>query len=101
MCEILTAAGHHVEPAYTGRDGIEAARRLNAELVFCDVGLPDVEGYEVARTLRADPVFARARLIALTGYQGEDEEARVLAAGFDRHVVKPVDPAALEELAAE
>jgi CheY-like chemotaxis protein len=99
MREILVAAGHRVEAAYTGRDGIETARRAHAEVVFCDVGLPDIDGYEVARALRTDPELVGARLIALTGFQGEDERQRAIAAGFDVHVVKPVDPAALEQLA--
>jgi CheY-like chemotaxis protein len=101
MREILVQAGHRVEAAYTGRDGIAVARRIGAELVFCDVGLPDIDGYAVARMLRADPATERARLIALTGFQGEDERERAIAAGFDRHVVKPLDPATLEKLASE
>lgn len=101
MCEILVSAGHHVEAAYTGKDGIALARRLGAELIFCDVGLPDIDGYAVARTLRADPAIGRARLIALTGFNGDDERERAIAAGFDRHVVKPLDPAMLEKLASE
>jgi CheY-like chemotaxis protein len=99
MLEILVAAGHRVETAYTGRDGIETARRSQAQVVFCDVGLPDIDGYEVARALRTVPELAGARLIALTGFQGEEERQRAIAAGFDLHVVKPVDPEALEQLA--
>jgi CheY-like chemotaxis protein len=101
MREILVSAGHRVEAAYNGRDGIALARRIGAELVFCDVGLPDMDGYAVARMLRADPATERARLIALTGFHGEDERQRAIAAGFDRHIVKPLDPATLEKLAAE
>jgi CheY-like chemotaxis protein len=101
MREILAQAGHRVETAYNGRDGIALVRDLAADLVFCDVGLPDIDGYAVARTLRADPTTEHARLIALTGFHGEDERERAIAAGFDRHVVKPLDPATLEKLAAE
>jgi CheY-like chemotaxis protein len=101
MREILASAGHRVETAYTGTEGIELARRVGPEIVFCDVGLPDIDGYAVARTLRADPATGRARMIALTGFEGDEESARILAAGFDRHVVKPLDPALLEKLAAE
>ena len=98
MEEILRQAGHEVAIAHTGADGIAAAQRLHAEVVLCDVGLPDIDGYEVARTLRADAALAGARLIALTGYDGEDEHEKALAAGFDRHVVKPIDPFQLESL---
>lgn len=98
MQEIIGALGHEVTTAHTGRDGIAAALRVSADLVLCDVGLPDIDGYAVARALRADPVTASAQLIALTGYDGEDERQRAREAGFDRHVVKPIDPLALEDL---
>lgn len=98
MLEILASAGHEVLAAYTGRDGIDAARRLCAEVVLCDVGLPDIDGYAVARALRAEPCTARARLVALTGYDGDEERLRARQAGFDLHVVKPIDPLELESL---
>lgn len=98
MQEIIGALGHEVTTAYTGRDGIAAAVRVGADLVLCDVGLPDIDGYAVARALRADAATARAQLIALTGYDGEEERQRAHDAGFDRHVVKPIDPLALEGL---
>lgn len=98
MLELLSATGHVVVAAHTGRDGIAAAQQLRAEIVLCDVGLPDIDGYAVARALRAEPITAGARLIALTGYGGLDEEERARAAGFDQHVVKPIDPIALEQL---
>jgi two-component system CheB/CheR fusion protein len=98
MQEILSDAGHEVRVANSGEAGVTAARELRAEVVLCDVGLPDIDGYEVARRLRADGVTARARLIALTGYDGDEESKRARAAGFDRHVVKPIDPFTLESL---
>ena len=98
MHEILRDAGHDVRVAFSGNDGVAAARELAAEVVLCDVGLPDMDGYEVARRLRADRATARARLVALTGYDGEDEQKKARDAGFDRHVVKPIDPFQLESL---
>ena len=98
MREILREAGHDVRIAHTGKDGIELARALPADVVLCDVGLPDIDGYEVARCLRAEPTTAAARLVALTGYDGDDEIRRARDAGFDRHVVKPIDPFQLESL---
>ncbi|MGZ3406633.1 MAG: response regulator [Polyangia bacterium] len=98
MREILGEAGHEVRIAHSGVEGIEAVRALSAEVVLCDVGLPDIDGYEVARRLRADGATARARLIALTGYDGDEELRKAQAAGFDRHVVKPIDPFQLESL---
>jgi CheY-like chemotaxis protein len=98
MVEILSQAGHDVRVAHSGGDGIAAARSLLAEVVLCDVGLPDIDGYEVARRLRADAATARARLVALTGYDGAEELDKAHKAGFDRHVVKPIDPFQLESL---
>jgi CheY-like chemotaxis protein len=98
MDEILRQAGHEVAVAHNGADGIAAARRLAAEVVLCDVGLPDMDGYEVARTLRADATTSGAHMVALTGYDGEEEQRMARDAGFDRHVVKPIDPFKLESL---
>ena len=98
MNEILRDAGHEVRVAHSGHDGVSAALALPAEVVLCDVGLPDIDGYEVARRLRAATATACARLVALTGYDGEDEERKARAAGFDRHVVKPIDPFQLEKI---
>lgn len=98
MREILREAGHDVRIAHSGKDGIDAARALEADVVLCDVGLPDIDGYEVARRLRAEPVTAGVYLVALTGYDGEDEQEKARDAGFDRHVAKPIDPFQLETL---
>ena len=98
MNEILRDAGHDVRIAYNGNEGVRQALALGAEVVLCDVGLPDIDGYEVARQLRAANTNPRVRLVALTGYDGEDEERKARAAGFDRHVVKPIDPLQLETL---
>ena len=61
------------------------------DVALVDIGLPGIDGYEVARRLRADPATARIRLIALTGYGLAEDQRRVLDAGFDLHLVKPVD----------
>lgn len=98
MHELLRDAGHEVRVALTGEEGLLAVRALDAEVVLCDVGLPDIDGYEVARRLRADSATARARLVALTGYDGDDEAQRAREAGFDQHVVKPIDPQTLDAL---
>jgi len=100
MREVLAAAGHQVTCAHNGRDGIAEVRRAGPDVVLCDVGLPDIDGYEVARALRADAATARARLIALTGFDGDEERQRAREAGFDRHVAKPIDPFVLEEIIA-
>lgn len=97
---LLEHFGHEVATAHSGRTGLERARVLRPEVVFCDIGLPDTDGYSVARTLRSDPQFEPAYLVAMTGYGQDEDKRRALAAGFDRHLTKPTDPAELERLFA-
>jgi CheY-like chemotaxis protein len=63
--------------------------------VFLDIGLPAMDGYEVARRMRADPSRSALRIVALTGWGSEEDRRQAHAAGFDAHVVKPVDPGKL------
>jgi CheY-like chemotaxis protein len=69
-------------------------------VVVCDIGLPGMSGFEVARALREDPATARARMIAVTGYGGHEDRLKTREAGFDAHLTKPADPAAIQELLA-
>jgi PAS domain S-box-containing protein len=91
----LRLAGHDVVEAATGMDGIEIARRHRPEVVLVDIGLPDIDGYQVARRLRQESE-GRFRLIALTGYGQARDRALSHAAGFDAHLLKPLDPSTLE-----
>ncbi|MBX9583790.1 MAG: response regulator, partial [Gemmataceae bacterium] len=97
---VLEAFGHRVEVAYTGPDGVRAAEEFRPEAVVCDIGLPGLDGYGVARAVRGNPATAAARLIALTGYGTEDDRRQSREAGFDDHLTKPADPAALDALLA-
>jgi two-component system CheB/CheR fusion protein len=97
--EVLHQMGHQVEAAHTGKAGIAAARRMPADVVLCDVGLPDMDGYAVARELRHG-VTAHARLIVMTGYDSDEDRQRAYEAGFELHVAKPVDLDAIERLFA-
>jgi PAS domain S-box-containing protein len=90
----LRMYGHEVFEAATGRDGIEQARRHDPEVVLVDIGLPDIQGYEVAQTLRRTGPSG-VRLVALTGYGRPVDRARSEEAGFDAHLLKPIDPAHL------
>jgi len=101
LCAILGAMGHRARAAYDGYGGIAAAKEMRPDVIFCDIGLPGRSGYEVAEILKADRELKSAYLIALTGYAGEDEKERAKAAGFDRHLSKPLDRAALEKVLAE
>jgi CheY-like chemotaxis protein len=77
--------------AGTARAGLEQARKVVPELVFCDLGLPgDMDGFQFARAWRADPQLARIPLVAVSGYTGHADKQRALDAGFDRVFPKPV-----------
>jgi CheY-like chemotaxis protein len=90
----LVMHGHEVVAAASGQEGIEAAVSFAPDVVLLDIGLPDIDGYEVARRLR-DKLECPARLVALTGYGQPEDRARAKEAGFDAHLVKPVEPARL------
>jgi CheY-like chemotaxis protein len=97
---LLELQGHHVTVAYTGPDGVQAARTARPDIVLCDIGLPGMDGYTVAGELRGRPETARARLIAVTGYGQDEDRRRSRQAGFDAHLVKPVAPEVLQALLA-
>jgi CheY-like chemotaxis protein len=93
---LLELYGCEATVAYSGPDGVTAAEQWQPDVVLCDIGLPGLDGYGVARRLRRNPSTAKARLIAVTGYGAEDDKRRSQEVGFDAHLVKPVDPAALQ-----
>jgi CheY-like chemotaxis protein len=97
---VLELYGYEVTVAYAGPDGVAAAVRWHPDVVLCDIGLPGLDGYGVAGALRGNPATARARLIAVTGYGHDEDRRRSKEAGFDTHLVKPVDPQALQEVLA-
>ena len=92
---LLVTCGYHVTVANTSHDGIAAATRVEPHIVLCDIGLPDSDGYGVGSVLRQSPHTSAARLIAVTGHGEAQDRLRALAAGFDEHLVKPVDPRVL------
>ena len=89
---LLDLCGYQVMVAHTSKQGIETARKLEPHIVLCDIGLPDGDGYVVASVLRQSGQSAAARLIAVTGHAEAADRIRALAAGFDQHLAKPVDP---------
>jgi signal transduction histidine kinase/CheY-like chemotaxis protein len=95
---ILEMDGHRVETAADGPSGLEKALALQPELALIDVGLPGMDGYEVARRIRASHGMRRPFLVALTGYGAPEDRERALEAGFDSHVVKPVDDRTLADI---
>ena len=96
MRSLLHLLGHEVHEACDGASGVEQARRLRPDAALIDIGLPGIDGYEVARRIRAD--VPDARLVAVTGYGQPEDRERALAAGFDEHLVKPLDPEQLHRL---
>jgi signal transduction histidine kinase len=97
---VLEVAGHKVEVARDGLTGVERALAGAHDLAIVDIGLPGLNGYEVAQRIRAARNGARRPLylIALTGYGGNDQRDRAIGAGFDVHLVKPINPDALLRL---
>jgi len=91
---LLELEGHRVDAAPTGPVGLELARRHAPDVALIDIGLPEVDGYEVARRMRRLE-GPRSYLIALTGYGQPEDVRRAREAGFDAHLLKPVDPDAL------
>jgi PAS domain S-box-containing protein len=98
MAFILRLDGHQVRLADGGLAALDAAHAFQPQVVLCDIGLPDMNGYDVARRLREQPDFEQTRLIALTGYGQEEARRRAKEAGFDYHLVKPVEPETLSAL---
>ena len=92
LAMLLNVFGHKVEIAYEGVSALKVARSFKPDLVFLDIGLPGMNGYEVARCFRKEAGMSSVKLIALSGYGTESDKMRAKEAGFDRHVVKPIDP---------
>jgi signal transduction histidine kinase/ActR/RegA family two-component response regulator len=99
LAMLLRLRGHDVHTAFGGPQALEAAKHDEPELVFLDIGMPVMDGYEVARRLRAQ-FGSEITIIALTGWGTEQDRQRSRQAGFDHHMTKPVDLAALEEVLA-
>ena len=95
LATYLEMGGHEVLTAGDGREALDAADRFTPEAVVLDIGLPTLDGYEVAKQLRLAPPTQHALLLALTGYGQKEDRMAASRAGFDRHFVKPVDPAVL------
>src|SRR5205807_5241252 len=92
--------GHEVHVVHDGTAALESASTLRPDLVLLDIGLPGIDGYEVARRLRQQDEFQKTLLVALTGYGQEEDRRRSREAGFDAHLVKPLDLHGLLELLA-
>jgi PAS domain S-box-containing protein len=95
---ILTHLGHDVQLAYDGVAAVERAEQMRPDVVLLDIGLPLRDGYEAARLIRSEPWGRSLSLVALTGWGQAQDRRRSREAGFDHHLVKPVDPRSLLDL---
>ena len=101
LAMLLRLWGHEVAVAHDGPDALRAAEAQRPEFALLDIGLPGMDGYELARRLRPQPGFGQTILVALTGWGQEEDRRRSKEAGFDHHLVKPVELSALQELLAQ
>jgi PAS domain S-box-containing protein len=97
---LLRHWGNEVRMAHNGPQALEVATAFSPDVVVLDIGLPGMSGYEVAHHLREQPRFARTKLVAVTGYGKDEDRRRSQEVGFDRHLVKPVDPDQLQSILA-
>jgi CheY-like chemotaxis protein len=100
MSEILQMHGYETLVAHSGHQAVETALSERPDTILLDIGLPGLDGYQVAERLRADPQHRRTLVVAVSGYGQEEDRIRSKAAGFDYHVVKPIDPAVITGLLA-
>jgi PAS domain S-box-containing protein len=101
MAMMLEFMGNEVRTAFTGTQAIAAAEAFRPALILMDIGMPELDGYEAARRIRGEPWGRDICIIALTGWGQERDRVRSREAGCDGHLVKPVEPAALERLLAD
>jgi len=97
---LLSLSGHEAQTAYDGEEAIRKAVRLKPDVALLDIGMPKLNGYDLCKRIRAEEWGQHAFLVAVTGWGQEGDRRRAKEAGFDCHLVKPVDPVALMRLMA-
>src|SRR5262245_27001376 len=100
LAEALEDAGHRVKVARDAIAALELLRSYVPDVALLDIGLPEMDGYELARRIREDATLSGIRLVALTGFAQDGDRVRCHEAGFDLHLVKPIDLDQLEALVA-
>lgn len=98
---MIQLLGHEVSAAHDGHEAVEEAKRFKPEVAFLDLGMPRMNGYDAARLIRQQPECADIVLVALTGWGQEEDKRRSQEAGFDVHMVKPIDFDALQKLLSQ
>jgi CheY-like chemotaxis protein len=97
---MLSIMGNEVRTAFDGAQALEVAKDFEPQLIFLDIGMPKIDGYEASRHIRTHDWGKAAVLVALTGWGQDEDELRSREAGFNLHLVKPVEVATLEEILA-
>jgi PAS domain S-box-containing protein len=98
LTRLVNLMGNEVRQAHDGLEAIEVARTFQPEIVLMDLGMPNLNGYEAARRMRQEPWARDVALIATTGWGQDEDRRRTAEAGFDRHLVKPIEMASLREV---
>ncbi len=101
LCTMFTIMGHKTVSACNGIEGIRKAKESRPDIIFCDIGLPEMNGFEVARTIRKDETLSGVFMVALTGYAGSRDAEQAILAGFNRHLSKPVNITVLKAVLSE
>jgi CheY-like chemotaxis protein len=98
LATLLRMGGNEAHLAHDGEEAVSAAETLRPEVVLLDIGLPKINGYDVCRRIRSAPWGKDVLLVAVTGWGQREDRRQAREAGFDHHMVKPVDYTALSEL---
>ena len=101
LAMLLDVTGHQTQIAFDGLEAVVAAETFRPEVVLLDIGLPKLNGYETAITIREQPWGKDMLLVALTGWGQDDDRQKSKDAGFDAHLVKPVEHSVLAKLLVE
>jgi CheY-like chemotaxis protein len=95
---LLQLSGHTVVTAYNGAQAFAVAEEFRPEVALLDIGMPELNGYDVAQKIRSESWARAPVLVAITGWGQEEDRRRAIAAGFDHHLAKPLDPVELNAL---
>ena len=98
LSALLESRGHKLRVAYSGDEALAQLATEIPDVVICDIGLPGMSGYDFANIVRDDPKLRSLFLLALSGYSQPEDHERSREAGFDNHLVKPVDFATLDSI---
>ncbi|HEX5419585.1 MAG TPA: response regulator, partial [Gammaproteobacteria bacterium] len=101
LARLLAVMGHETATEYDGQSALERVADFAPDVIFVDLGMPGMDGFQLCHRLRKHSLRNRPRIVALTGWGREEDLARTAQAGFDAHLVKPVNRAVLERLLAE